>query len=240
MAARKVKLNTVHDVSGSTKLMKLAYAKLSILTQLESLMGKRCLGHYLLQALRMLLCSLPRAYLMAQLIKNLTVMWETWVPSLGWEDPLEKGLCSPKGRKESDTSEWLSLSLSWCSHLWISPNPGSVCRSQQTQAFSRWLKQLQALNLHVIKPSGKGFGFLSFPVDSSKCTTGCGYEPISDQPWDLLICLKASEIPSLELAEDSIPFGSTWTYREGEWFVYMTVCLANRRQGMWSTQWPKP
>ncbi|KAI4560998.1 hypothetical protein MJG53_017627 [Ovis ammon polii x Ovis aries] len=46
-------------------------------------------------------------------------------------------------------------------------------------------------------------------IDSSKCTTGCGYEPISDQLWDLLICLKASEIPSLELAEDSTPFGST-------------------------------
>ena len=28
---------------------------------------------------------------MAQLVKNLPVMWETWVPSLGWEDPLEKG-----------------------------------------------------------------------------------------------------------------------------------------------------
>ena len=27
----------------------------------------------------------------AQLIKNLPVMWETWGRSLGWEDPLEKG-----------------------------------------------------------------------------------------------------------------------------------------------------
>ena len=49
---------------------------------------------------------------------------ETWVQSLGWEDPLEKGtathsstfwpgefhgLCSPWGHKESDTIEWLSL-----------------------------------------------------------------------------------------------------------------------------------
>ena len=31
------------------------------------------------------------ASLMAQLVKNLSVMLETWVPSLGWEDPLEKG-----------------------------------------------------------------------------------------------------------------------------------------------------
>ena len=28
---------------------------------------------------------------MAQLLKNLPAMWETWVRSLGWEDPLEKG-----------------------------------------------------------------------------------------------------------------------------------------------------
>ena len=28
--------------------------------------------------------------LVAQLVKNLPVMQETWVQSLGWEDPLEK------------------------------------------------------------------------------------------------------------------------------------------------------
>ena len=53
-------------------------------------------------------------------------MQETWVQSLGWEDPLEKGkathssilarrihgLYSPWGRKESDTTEWLSLHFS--------------------------------------------------------------------------------------------------------------------------------
>ena len=28
---------------------------------------------------------------MAQLVKNLPAMWKTWIQSLGWEDPLEKG-----------------------------------------------------------------------------------------------------------------------------------------------------
>ena len=28
---------------------------------------------------------------MAQMVKNLPAMQETWVRSLGWEDPLEKG-----------------------------------------------------------------------------------------------------------------------------------------------------
>ena len=31
------------------------------------------------------------ASLAAQLVKNLPAVWETWVQSLGWEDPLEKG-----------------------------------------------------------------------------------------------------------------------------------------------------
>ena len=31
------------------------------------------------------------ASLAAQLVKNLPAMWETWVQSLRWEDPLEKG-----------------------------------------------------------------------------------------------------------------------------------------------------
>ena len=31
------------------------------------------------------------ATLVAQLVKNLPAMWETWVRALSWEDPLEKG-----------------------------------------------------------------------------------------------------------------------------------------------------
>ena len=38
-----------------------------------------------------LLVSLARASLAAQLVKNPPAVWETWVPSLGWEDPLEEG-----------------------------------------------------------------------------------------------------------------------------------------------------
>ena len=34
------------------------------------------------------------ASLVAQLVKNLPVMQETWVRSLGWEDPLEEGMAT--------------------------------------------------------------------------------------------------------------------------------------------------
>ena len=29
---------------------------------------------------------------MTQIVKNLSAMWETWVRSLGWDDPLEEGM----------------------------------------------------------------------------------------------------------------------------------------------------
>ena len=64
------------------------------------------------------------ASLVAQLIKTLPTMQETWVQSLGWEDPLEKSMgttppflpgelhgqrslvgYSPWGHKESDMTE---------------------------------------------------------------------------------------------------------------------------------------
>ena len=38
----------------------------------------------------LLLCFGTWASLMAQLVKNLPTIWETWVRSLDWEDPLEK------------------------------------------------------------------------------------------------------------------------------------------------------
>ena len=38
---------------------------------------------------------------MAQLVKNLLAMGETWVQSLGWEDPLEKEMAT-----HSSTLAW--------------------------------------------------------------------------------------------------------------------------------------
>ena len=78
-----------------------------------------------------------KASLVVQMVKNLPAMQESWVRSLGWEDPLEKGIatrrrwhptpvllpgkshgqrnlvgCSPWGRKESDTTERLHFQFS--------------------------------------------------------------------------------------------------------------------------------
>ena len=70
-----------------------------------------------------------RSDLVAQMVQNLTALWETQVQSLGWEDPLEKGMAtqlsilagefhgqmshvgySPWGHRKSDVTERLTLS----------------------------------------------------------------------------------------------------------------------------------
>ena len=38
--------------------------------------------------------TLSGASLVAQTVKNLPAVRETWVQSLGWEDPLEKGMAT--------------------------------------------------------------------------------------------------------------------------------------------------
>ena len=32
--------------------------------------------------------------LVAQMVKNLPAMWETWVQSMGWEDPLQESMAT--------------------------------------------------------------------------------------------------------------------------------------------------
>ena len=77
------------------------------------------------------------AVLVAQTVKNLLAMWETWVLSLVWEDPLEKGMATHSsilgrrtlwteelqsvGSKESDAAEWLwerTMVLAADSRIW--------------------------------------------------------------------------------------------------------------------------
>ena len=65
------------------------------------------------------------ASLLAQLVKNPPVMQETWLQSLRWEDPLGKEKATHSsilawnlwGRRESDTTEQVSLTHSLCSAL---------------------------------------------------------------------------------------------------------------------------
>ena len=65
------------------------------------------------------------AALVAQLVKNLPTMWETWVPPLGWEGPWEKGTVFWPGESRGLYSPWVlsstanhkTLSGWWLSYL---------------------------------------------------------------------------------------------------------------------------
>ena len=94
-------------------------------------------------------CSLPVALikewsdywasLVAQMVKNLPAIQETWVRILGWEDPLAKGMAThssilawkttwteepgglqSKGLKESDTTEQLGTAQRSLMMYWLS------------------------------------------------------------------------------------------------------------------------
>ena len=72
---------------------------------------------------------LSKAFLVAQMVKNLPAMQENWVQSIARENPLEKGMPthssilawripqrslvsnSPRGRKELDTTVQITFSL---------------------------------------------------------------------------------------------------------------------------------
>ena len=84
--------------------------------------------------------SILGASLLAQTVKNLPAMWETWVWSLHQEDPLEKGIathssilawripmdrgalagCSPWSHKQLDTTEQLNNNnISTLEHIYV-------------------------------------------------------------------------------------------------------------------------
>ena len=81
------------------------------------------------------------ASLVAQLVKNLPAMQETWVQSLGWEDPQEKGMATyssilawripwtvySMGSTESDMTEQLSHCLLLNMKTIIKNSP--ICKS---------------------------------------------------------------------------------------------------------------
>ena len=89
--------------------------------------------------------------LMAQMVKNLPARQETQVQSLGWENPLEKGMAThssilawripwpedPGGLSESDTTERLTLRVLQELHMLDLQN---LCNGQVKTADSSCLK----------------------------------------------------------------------------------------------------
>ena len=61
-------------------------------------------------------------FLVAQTVKTLPAMWETWVQFLGWEDPLEKTVVT-----HSNTLAWR---ISWTEEPGRLPTVHGVAKSR--------------------------------------------------------------------------------------------------------------
>ena len=100
--------------------------------------------------------------MVGQTVKNMPAKWETWVQSLGWEDPLEKGMathsCILVWRIPWTEEPWWAtvhgvaneLDATWYAHIFISGCAGFCCCS----GFS-----LVAVNQDCSSLQYEGFSF---------------------------------------------------------------------------------
>ena len=86
------------------------------------------------------------AYLVAQMVKNMTALQETWVWSLGQEDPLEKGMVTHsivffpgKFQQTEETGELHPIGSQRLRHDWM-PFASSVLRVFLSDCVSFWCK----------------------------------------------------------------------------------------------------
>ena len=90
-----------------------------------------------------------RTSLVAQMVKCLSTMWETWVRALGWEDPLEKDMAihsstiawkipwtEEPGRLQSMGSQ--RVRHDWATSLSLSISPFPV-PGNHSSTFSLWI-----------------------------------------------------------------------------------------------------
>ena len=88
--------------------------------------------------LKRLSSSSSRVIIGSEMVKNLPAMWETWVQSLVWEDPLEEGMAS-----HSSILAWRilwteepgglqSLGLQRVRHSWVTKNTHNLWREKPT------------------------------------------------------------------------------------------------------------
>ena len=78
-----------------------------------------------------------RASLAAQTAKHLPAVWETWVWSLGWKDPLKKGTATHSSILAMDRGAWraIVIGLQRLEHKWIGLAPICLKWTVDLQVF---------------------------------------------------------------------------------------------------------
>ena len=145
------------------------------------------------------------ASLVAQTVKNLPAIWETWVRSLGWKDPLEKGMAThssilawriqwtqePGGLQSMGSQrvrhDWATKHITDCI-IW--PNERTVSEDRHRDCCVMiWWKSLLGSN-------GSGFYFtILFPLWQGSSQSGAdqdnvGQEVAGTGRWYLVNCAK--------------------------------------------------
>ena len=111
---------------------------------------------------------------MAQLVKNLPAMWETWLQSLGWEDPLEKAMVT--------LSNILAWRISWTGEADWLHTVHEVTKSQT---------QLSMLTCtHTLRDTQRDMMLLRTPNLWHLVTYKCDYVRKRPAPW----CTSISEL----------------------------------------------
>ena len=109
------------------------------------------------------------ASLVAQMVKNLTAMQETWVRSLGWENPLEEGMqptpiflpgeshgqrslvgYSPWGYEESDTTEHTQTYTHTRAYMFVFNIAEIILAMSFLHSFFTWQYIISSYSLAVI------------------------------------------------------------------------------------------
>ena len=90
------------------------------------------------------------APLVAQTVKNLPAMRETWVPSLGWEDPLEEGITT-----HSSILAWRILTVRGAWWATVHGIAKSIRNDWSTKHSTRYKNRLELI--YAVRSQDSGY-----------------------------------------------------------------------------------
>ena len=124
--------------------------------------------------------SLFRASLVAQVVKNLPATWETWVQSLGWEDPLEEGMATHSSilawriQWIEEPGRLQSMGPKWVGHNWVTKHN----KHNKCSELSTWLSDRESSSQMGNTGSIPGWGRLSEEANGNPLQHSCLRNPM--------------------------------------------------------------
>ena len=137
------------------------------------------------------------ASLVAQMVKDLPAMWETWVQSLGWEVLLGKGMATSSilawktpwteepgglqsmGYIELDMTQWLTLSLFTIDPIITVDRYYYFCYFIDEKSFSWWQSWDVVINRHPDSPPWVSLGHMGSHLISHQIWSNLYYKPLA-------------------------------------------------------------